>query len=64
MPEAKCRVCKIYFEYDPNDIRPCIWHDYPDGTIVVNDNPNLKHAKKLWPKPTMPKKKTFWLDFE
>ena len=64
MPEAKCRACKMYFEYNPNDIRPFIWHKHPDGTIVANDNPNLKHAKKSCPEPTVPKKKTFWLDFE
>jgi len=49
----------MYFEYDPNDIRPFIWHDHPDETIVANDNPNLEHTKKSYPKPTMLKKKHF-----
>lgn len=61
MSEVKCWACHMYFEFDANDDRPFIWHEHPDGTIVANENPNLKRKPRKWyPKKVKPK--PFWQD--
>ncbi len=62
-------MCLMYFEYDSNDLRPFIWHDHPDGTMVANDNPNLKEERRKYlvtssEPETEPKHNTKWFDFD
>lgn len=65
MSEIKCWACLMFFELDVNDDRPFIWHKHPDGTMVANENPNLKkEPRKYHPKQVKHdlQKKLFWQD--
>lgn len=65
MSEMQCWACLMSFEFDANDDRPFIWHEHPDGTMVANENPNLKRKPmKRHPKKAKhdPQKKLFWQD--
>ena len=65
MPEAKCWVCGMWFEYDANDLSPFLWHKHADGAMWANENPNLIRPPRRWyPSNPMKPKKTFWQDWQ
>ncbi len=61
MPELKC-WCGMFFEYDATDLRPYVYHEHLDGTLVANVNPNILREPKQF-RPMRPLK-TFWQDWQ
>lgn len=67
MPEAKCWLCRMYFDFDATDSRPWIYHEHPDGTLVGLKNPNLERKPLTWKKYdafAFRKENTLWQDFK
>ena len=65
MPSMNCARCLDLFDYDPNDIRPFIYHECKDGKMQAHKNPNLKGQRRTYNKPSTPfkKDKTIWQQF-
>ena len=45
-----CWRCHLFFDPEPNDIRPSHWHVCPDGKIAANFNPDFNNHRRSVPK--------------
>ena len=41
-----CRRCHEWFDPEPNDIRPNLWHVCPDGCITAHSNPGFNSHRR------------------
>jgi len=67
MGARMCSNCMELFEFDDNDIRPFVYHECEDGTMMAHRNPNAlgkKTSHTYYPKHE-PKsnKKTLWSEY-
>ena len=63
-----CWNCGEYFEDDPADLRPFIYHECEPRVFAATRNPALRRKTRGYIKPSdaqiQQKEKTIWYDFK